>query len=531
MYSGKLQFDWEQSSQAIALISLDGKGEESFSLVRRLVSEASATYPQLLQLRFMNITLPDSRLENWSYWLAAEVVGQWRDLPVEDDFLAAIVNELRLSSAESRTSLLDALDQTATDTPLTLQLTMRFQSLRERQRQQKLAPSHWQKWLEQEVAGLAEWFNQLSPVDSGLSQFPTEESGCLAQLQSNLLALRSKVQQQLQDCFVQLQRSGSRTFLRCLGSLGEALDSIRADYEAQRQDHLRRESSAWRAYYTLSAPLEERKWRWFSQGRLDWEAVLRALATAYDFKLRAEMYTQVAQLVGELAQQTRLYAALIMREDAMLASLQDWFTERGSVEPLFVPLLKHSLAEQVNPAQLRSELESCVSRTFDQWDALESTQSATLCEQILARTRPLCLEVYAECCRCLLNLDLRDSQTQMTRTAQSPASAVLTTIKPNLEKRVSLQVHNANIRDALALLGRVSGEKVVADDSLSGTVSLALDDVSVTQALDALMVTGHLTYNKNGDVYTFSQLPSVDSPATTIPKLNQANPQSRAKSP
>jgi len=42
MESGKLQFDWEQSSEAIALIGLDGKGEESFSLLRHLVSEASA---------------------------------------------------------------------------------------------------------------------------------------------------------------------------------------------------------------------------------------------------------------------------------------------------------------------------------------------------------------------------------------------------------------------------------------------------------------------------------------------------------
>ena len=65
--------------------------------------------------------------------------------------------------------------------------------------------------------------------------------------------------------------------------------------------------------------------------------------------------------------------------------------------------------------------------------------------------------------------------------------------------------------DALALLGQVSGEKVVADDSISGVVSLALDDVSVPEALNALMVAGNLTYTKSGDVYTFIQLPSADS--------------------
>ena len=98
--------------------------------------------------------------------------------------------------------------------------------------------------------------------------------------------------------------------------------------------------------------------------QLDWEAVLRALATAYDFKLGAEMSTQAAQLVGELAQQTRLYAASVLLVDAFLASLQNWFSERGSVEPLFVTLLKDSLAAQANPAQLHSELENWVSCYF-----------------------------------------------------------------------------------------------------------------------------------------------------------------------
>ncbi len=526
MDSGKLQLNWEQTSEAIALINLGNEGEESFSLLRRLVADASASHPQLSKLRFVNIPRSNPRLENWSHWLAAQVVEQWRDLPVEDHSMVAIVNELGLSSAEGRVSLLDALSKATTGTPLTLQLTMRFQLLRERQRKQRLAPAQQKQWLDQEVAGLAQWFSQPSPAPSEPSQLSTEESGCLAQLQSNILVLRSKVRHQLQDCFVQLQRAGSRTLRQRLEVLSEALDAIRADYEAQRQDYLRRESSAWRAYYTLIAPLEER-WGLFGRGRLDWEAVLRALTMAYDFKLGAEMSTQAAQLVGELAQQTRLYAASVLQVDAFLASLQNWFTERGSVEPLFVSLLQDSLAAQANPAQLRSELENWVSCTFDQWDALELTQTAALREQILARTLPLCLDVYVECCRCLLNLDPPDRQTQLTKMAQSPASAPLSTMPPHLEKRLSLQVRNADIRDALALLGQVSGEKVVADDSLSSTVTLALNDVSVTEALNALMVAGNLTYTKSGDVYTFSQLPSADSPVTAIPKADAANPADR----
>lgn len=523
MESGKLQFDWEKSSEAFALISLGGKGERNFSLLRNLISEASATYPQLLQLRFVNMPPPASRLENWSYCLAAQIVAQWRDLPVENCSVATIVNELGLSGAENKAPLLTALDNTATGIPLSLQVVERVQTLSEQPRQQKLTPHQRQQWLEQEAAGLAEWFTQPLYAPSGPSQSLALASSCLAQLQSNALAVRSKVLEQLQGYFVRLQQAGPRALLTWLASLSEALDGIRADYEAQRHDHLRRENSAWRAYYNLSALVEKPKWKLSSQGRPDWEAALRALATAYDFKLGAEIYTQAAQIVGLLTQQTRMYAASVAQVDAMLARLQGWSAERGSVEPLFVPLLKDTLTERLNPRQIRSELESWVGCSLDQWAALESAQIAGLCEQILARTRPICLEVYAECCRCVLNLDHPDHQTQPTMMAQTPASTPLVTVPADSEKRVSLQVRNAEIRDALDLLARVSQVSAVADDSIAGTVSLTLDNVSVTEALNALIVAGNLTYTKSGDSYTFSQRPSADSSAKETPRLNRAS--------
>ena len=208
MDSGKLQLNWEQTSEAIVLISLGDEGKEGLSLLRHLVADASASHPQLSKLRFVNIPLSNSRLENWSHWLAAQVVEQWRDLPLEDQSIEAIIKELGLSSAENKASLLDHLSQVTTGNSLTLQLNEHFQSLRERQRQQKLTPSNQKQWLEQEVAGLAQWFSQPSPAASEPSQLSTAESGCLAQLQSNILVLRSKIRHQLQDCFMQLQGQG-----------------------------------------------------------------------------------------------------------------------------------------------------------------------------------------------------------------------------------------------------------------------------------------------------------------------------------
>ncbi len=515
MESGELQFDWEQTSQNVALLSFGSNGEESLSLLRRLVEDASDSYPQLSQLRFVHIPIPVSKLENWSHLLAAQVVDYWRDLPVEERSVATITDELGLSSAESRNPLLDALDKTATGTSLTLQLAMLIELLSERQRQQKLTPSLWQQWLEQEAAGLAEWFSQPPPISSGSSQSLIKAGGCLAQLHFTLLARRSTTLHQLQGCFIQLRQAGPRSLLAYLGSLDEVLDRIRADCEEQRQECLRRESSAWRAYYSLKASLEKPNWAWFSQVHLQQEAVLRALTTAYEFKLRAEISTQAAQLVSELVQQTRLYATSIAQLDAMLASLKDWFAERGSVEPLFVPMLRDSLTEQVNIAQLRSELENWVGCALQEWNALDSTRSEALREQILARLRPLCLELYADCCRYILNLEIPSRQDQSM--TESSASAKLVTTPPNSEKRVSLHVRDAEIRDVLTVLSQASEGKFIADESIIGTVSLSLHDFSITEAINALIAASNLTYTKSGSVYTFSQQPKIDSSTTVIP--------------
>lgn len=509
MESIKLQFDWEQSSEAIVFISLGGKGD-SFSLVQSLVAEASTRYPQLNQLNFVQVPLPIDKLENWSYYLAAQLIAQWRELSVPKHSVEIIINELGLSNAASGGTFFAALDQTATLTPIRLQLDKRLESLKQRQPNH---PSDKIKWLEQEAKSLAEWFTQLPPAPSGSYHSSVEASGCLAQLQSNMLALRSKILRQLEDYFSQMWQVGTRSLLLLLNSLIETFDRIRASFEAQRHDSLRCESSAWRAYYNLRSQLEEHSWRLFGQSSPKWEAVLSALAHAYKFKLEAEIYTQSAQLVGELAQQTRLHADSVEQIDTLFASLQNHYTQRGWVEPLFLPLLKNFLS-RVNSAHLRSELENSMGCSFDRWGTLDSTQTTALSEQILDRLRPLCLEVYAECCRCVLNLN-PNQQTQPVRT-QTPISAQSDVILPEPEKLISLQVQNADIQDVLEMLAKMGKVCVVADRSINGTVSLALDQVPFTEAVNAVTKAGNITYTKNSNIYTFNRVSSKNSPTTII---------------
>lgn len=203
MEPGKLQFDWEQSSEAIALISLGGKEERSFSLVQSLISEASTQHPQLSHLRFVHVPLPIAKLESWSYCLAAQLVTQWRELPLPKYSVEKVVSELGLSDAESGEPLFTALDKTA----LTVRLTTYIESLKQ-QCQQKPS-SEQRQWIEGQAIELDRWFTQI-PATA-----PTAESGCLAQLQSNVLAVRAKLLAQLQGHFDQMQQVGSRDRCSC----------------------------------------------------------------------------------------------------------------------------------------------------------------------------------------------------------------------------------------------------------------------------------------------------------------------------
>lgn len=297
-----------------------------------------------------------------------------------------------------------------------------------------------------------------------------------------------------------------------MNSLIETFDGIRANYEAGRQDSLRRESSAWRAYYNLNPQIEERSWI-FTRDRLDWQAILSALATAYNFKLKAEIYTQSAQLVGELTRQTRLYADWVQQSDVLLARMQAYFSDRGAVESLFLPLLKSFLAERVNKIQLRGEIENWVGYKCDRWQTLESSQITALSERILSEIRPLCLEVYAECCRSILNLEPPNRQNQtaiVTQTAE-PSESINT--DTDAEKRIDLQVQNADIQDVLELLAKEGRVCVVADKSIGGTISLTLDNVPFTEALTAVAAAGNLSYTKNSNIYTFNRFSQKSSAA------------------
>jgi hypothetical protein len=399
----KQRLIWQEAASAVLVMSSGKTAEQTIDLVCRLMAEASTHEPQLLGLQSIPVSLGTTRLEVWAHSLAAELMRQWQTLEgTTTPDLTTTLAELGLIGVEGGPApLIDAMGKAGAQKIPVAELRERLQTLYKQQQQQQFASSKLRVWLEREAAQLANWFNQMPTADSLMFQSPEEMSGCLVKLQLYAPTLHTQTLQTLNAGFARLQLSGSQVILAHLNGLSQALQSVLADYEVQRQERLRRESGAWRAYRNLMTQIETRQWGVSGKGDLAWEAVLRALNLIYVSKLEAEAYTLASQIVSDLMMQTHQYAVAIAQTDTLLTQLQHWFMQNCPPESKLSPILKSFLAERINPWDLRHQLEQWAGYSLFQWGTIQSIPLETLREQILARLHPICLAVYGECCASL----------------------------------------------------------------------------------------------------------------------------------
>jgi hypothetical protein len=402
MEPGKQRLIWQEAASAALVISSGKTAEQTIDLVSRLVTEASAHNPQLLSLQSIPVSLGTPQLEVWAHSLAAELMRQWQTLEGTTPLgFTKTLAELGLMSVEgSPAPLINAMGKAGAQKTPIVELKERLQHLYKQQQQQKFASSKLRVWLEREAAQLAQWFNQMPTADSLMFQSPEEMNGCLVKLQLYAPTLHTQTLQTLNACFAQLQLSGSQVVLTHLNGLGQALQNVLADYDVQRQERLRRESGAWRAYRNLMTQIETRQWG-SGKGDLAWEAVLRALSLIYVSRLEAEAYTLASQIVSDLMMQTHQYVAAIAQTDTLLTYLQNWFIQQCPPESQLSPILKSFLTERINPWELRRQLEQWAGYSLLEWGTAKSMQLESLREEILARLHPICLAVYGECCASL----------------------------------------------------------------------------------------------------------------------------------
>lgn len=491
MNSGKLHLDWEQLAKDTVLIALSNQESASPSLVERLARETGDGHPQP---RFAHVPLPIARLDTLAYWQCAEVLRKWRTQSSQVPVVAELLAELGLGAPERATPLLSALDKSTAGTPLSFELAAWMQTLRTQRSQLDLQSG---QWLDDAAAGLVEWFGQAFLV-SGDASLVLPEGSCLAQLRDNATSMGITAQQRLQICFARVQRAGVQTALPLLSVLEEYLAKMVGDYLGREQDFRGREASAWRAYLNLRQQAQTGR-----GGIESWDTALRALSTTCNFKLQAEIYRLVGKLTGELLVAVREYTAALSLTNTLLVHLQDWFEERCSVEPTFASPLKSYLVRQLDRANLDRCLESFLGCPISRWGDIGAAQSIGLRKHLLARVRSLCLEAYMEYCFAALRLD------SSIFCSDTPLSSGPAIFLPE-PLRVTLRVCEAEVRDTLGMLSRVTGTRLVADESVHGIITVDCRDLPFREALEALIDASELTCTQQGEAYFFSK-PSMQS--------------------
>lgn len=82
-----------------------------------------------------------------------------------------------------------------------------------------------------------------------------------------------------------------------------------------------------------------------------------------------------------------------------------------------------------------------------------------------------------------------------------PADQRVVTGSRGLDERVSLDLRNIEVADALRFLAQKSGINLAVSKNVSGRVQLLLNDVPIRDILDIILITNNLAYEKYGDVY------------------------------
>jgi hypothetical protein len=386
----------DTSVSGFLILDTSAQSEKNLKLARHLVAKASSSNISLSSLRFVALPPPKGRLQRWTYWLASEVIAQWRQSPHVDRSIGMTLQNLGLSQDGDKNLLLAELDKAPSGERLSSHLLAYFQFLQVQQQQLQLERTNLHRWIEVTYQELIDRFTYVPPLSS-LSA-TSLSSNYLVQLQANALVVRSQTLDHLKTNLAGLWHKGPQVFREWLTKLVNTLQEIQTTYETQRQECIKRENSAWKAFQSLYKP--STGWRrWLEPFQpVDWAAVLNALAVSYGYKLESETYTQAVMVVAALIQQVQSYAATVTQTDTMLVQLQNELSAKSNLEPVHVLILRDYLAEHLSIDKLRRDLEGDIGRSLSQWGTSDMLQSSHLLDRVLAHVQPLTLQIYADCC-------------------------------------------------------------------------------------------------------------------------------------
>ncbi len=89
-------------------------------------------------------------------------------------------------------------------------------------------------------------------------------------------------------------------------------------------------------------------------------------------------------------------------------------------------------------------------------------------------------------------------------------------------EKISLNLKDVDLKDFFRLIHQISGLNIVVDSNVTGTVTVALDDVPWDQALDVVLMNNGLDKTLEGNVLRVARLDTLSAQAESRAKLAQA---------
>lgn len=352
--------------------------------------------PELANSNIFERQLPTiqgtSKLDNWTYWFAQEIITMWRGQTAEQtnsasSFVANIGLKLNRDS-KAIAPIIFTLEKNSEHISFFKKLSLPLNSFQKDiwTKRDINCELMFSKLLAAE-AEIKSWFENNLLVDEWSNIFEPE---------SNIRSIRTNIFAEFDLNINTLwQNAGSQVILTWLEELDNICQTIRVNYDNQHHSYLQKETSAWIAFSILSNQLATSKKK--TQKIENWLAVWKALLSAYKFQLYATLYSYASnQLVAELIRQIQAHKSIIVKTDNLLADLQSQFQQKTNISMTSILLLSN-LVKLTKPMELRRKSELDLGLSLNDWGARLTTREI-IKETIVAKVKPVANQLYIECC-------------------------------------------------------------------------------------------------------------------------------------
>lgn len=347
------------------------KETENYSLVNSSYQKLSTA----INTTSVELAIANPLVEAWVYWLAADVVSQWRSLPAEEYSLESIFEELNPELDGEKSNLFNALTKTKNNNSFLEELD------KEVEKNYQL-PFHY--FTNRGIV------NCLLPSTERLTNYLTTFlSNCLEQLKDNFDDLQPQLHQKQQAYFYLLKTAGTKITLNYLENLSREYNLLLKRCQLKLQENSDKTNDCKKSFEILSAQVFQ--WWEFSKQKKA-EAVLNALLLSYKYQLLTRVYNVVCELLTQLESQLEQHILIVREVDYYLELLQTSYLKGYALDAVTDNFLKCYLSPKVNVQEVEKWLDSKYN-----FIKLNDNELLHLKQEILIHLKPYCFDFYTEC--------------------------------------------------------------------------------------------------------------------------------------